>query len=383
MKPSHDLPGTGRATLKDPEFPGLELRGNLKGASWTLRHRVEGKRIRDPLGRWPGLTVNAARKAAHAKLASVAVTKAAGEDVLAQRAERKRLKQAKTFNETLTEYVQQRRDLRTIDHAEKVIRNVFASQLGEKLPNLSKSKLLACTDKHRQTSASVADLSIRYLRPFLKWAYERGHVSADLLTLRVGQTRKRDRYLSKMELGALLGTLGSQSEHVGSAAVMMMIATAQRRNEVAGMKWSEVHEDLWIIPAERTKTGKDYAVPLNDTALQTLEIRRVSNTCSDLVFVGATGITPFSGWSSFKSKLDQESSLSDWTFHDLRRTFATLSADAGVDAIIVDRCLNHVGATTLGDVARRYQHSSMLDQKKEAFSTWDGILKSARLDGTI
>lgn len=377
MHPKTDLPPIGRATLKDPEIPGLELRGNSKSATWTLRHRVDGKRIRDTIGRWPGLTTVAARKAAHAKLASVAVTKASGGDVLAQRAERQKVKKARSFDEALLTYVSQRSDLRTIGHADRVIRNVYSRLLQEKLPSLTKAKLLACTDKQRESAPSVADLSIRYLRPFLKWAYDRGEVGPDLLTLHVGQTAKRDRYLNKKELGAVLRAAQSHGTHVAAAATIMMIATAQRRNEVAGMKWSEINGDLWTIPGERTKTGKDYAVPLNHIAQKVLDEASKMRGETDLVFAGRTGVTPFNGWSRYKRKLDTDSGISNWTFHDLRRTFATLCADEGIDAVIVDRCLNHVGAATLNDVARRYQYSSMIDQKRAAMKRWSEIVTNA------
>ncbi|WP_412563269.1 tyrosine-type recombinase/integrase [Thalassobius sp. MITS945101] len=374
MHPKTDLPPIGRATLKDPEIPGLELRGNSKSATWTLRHRVDGHRIRDTIGRWPGLSAVAARKAAYAKIASVAITKASGGDVLAQRAERQKFKKARSFDEALKIYSAQRSDLRTIDHAERVIRNVFACLLQEKLPALTKAKLLACNDKHRESAPSVADLSIRYLRPFLKWAYDRGEVSPDLLTLRVGQTAKRDRYLSKQELAAILRAVQSQGTHVAAAATKMMVASAQRRNEVAGMKWSEVEGNLWTIPGERTKTGNDYFVPLNQMALEVLKEVETKKAETDLVFAGRTGVTPFGGWSKYKAKLDEKSGVSDWTFHDIRRTFATLCADEGVDAVIIDRCLNHVGATSLNDVARRYQHSSMIEQKRLVMDQWSEIL---------
>ena len=376
MKPKSNLPETGRATLKDTVVPGLELRGNQKGATWTLRHRVGGKRIRDTIGRWPGLAAPAAREAARVKLSSVAVTRAAGGDVLAQRAERHRLKNARSFGDALSVYVAHRSELRTIGHADKLLRDVFRDLLAEKLPAVSKPDILACVDARRKTAPAVADLSLRYVRPFFKWAYDRGEISADLLTLRVGQTAKRDRFLTREELGKVWLALEHHANHVAAQAVKMMVATAQRRDEVAGMRWSEIEGDLWIIPGERTKTGKDYLVPLNSEALFVLDRARERDCGSDLVFVGATGKTPFSGWSRFKTKLDNVSGVSGWTFHDFRRTFATLSADSGIDPIIADRCLNHVGASTLNDVARRYQHSTMLDQKRDSFERWATIVRT-------
>ena len=70
----------------------------------------------------------------------------------------------------------------------------------------------------------------------------------------------------------------------------LLLLTAQRENEVAGMRWVELdlHKGIWTIPASRTKNGKPHIVHLGHLALEILgTIERVPGT--ELVF-SATGM---------------------------------------------------------------------------------------------
>jgi integrase len=47
----------------------------------------------------------------------------------------------------------------------------------------------------------------------------------------------------------------------------MLILTAQRREEVGGMRRSEIRDDVWSLAAERMKGGVGHDVPLGESAL--------------------------------------------------------------------------------------------------------------------
>jgi integrase len=144
---------------------------------------------------------------------------------------------------------------------------------------------------------------------------------------------KRDRVLSDEEAAAIWQAAG-ETTHPFGAIVRLLMLTGQRRDEVAGMTWAELSEDLatWTIPATRTKNGTPHLVPLSQRArelLHTLPSDRPGDVQGAhqggklaLVFPGERG-TPFSGWSKAKSALDTASGVSRWWLHDLRRTLAT------------------------------------------------------------
>ena len=97
----------------------------------------------------------------------------------------------------------------------------------------------------------------------------------------------------------------------------------------------------------------------------------------DLVF-SMTGVTPVSGFSKAKTRLDALSGISNWRLHDLRRTAVTAMADLGVDATVADRVLNDVGAGTMGTVKRVYERSELLDHRRARSREWsEYVIKAA------
>src|SRR5262249_53711382 len=65
----------------------------------------------------------------------------------------------------------------------------------------------------------------------------------------------------------------------------MLLLTAQRRDEVGGMRWSELdlEKRKWTIPRERAKNGKAHTVHLSDLAIEIIEqLPRIGD--SDFVF---------------------------------------------------------------------------------------------------
>jgi integrase len=151
----------------------------------------------------------------------------------------------------------------------------------------------------------------------------------------------------------------------------LAILTAQRRDEIAGMRWSEIDLDgpTWILPGVRTKTGKPHIVHLSRPALAILAELYKSRGTTDWVFT-TTGRSAISGFSRAKARLDELSGVSDWRLHDARRTFASHAVDMGIDATVADRVLNHVAAGSLSTVQRVYQRSEMLNQRRDALEAW-------------
>ena len=79
-----------------------------------------------------------------------------------------------------------------------------------------------------------------------------------------------------------------QSGSICPSAIEFLILTACRASEVVGMKWSEVDlvNQLWTIPAERTKTNQEHRVPLSDRAMELLQPAHMRRLRSDYVWPG-------------------------------------------------------------------------------------------------
>lgn len=372
------LPESGRGTWRDPGTSGLELVGRKDQARWYVRHRVGGKRIRDKIeGLWPVIGLGAARKAAKHIVERAATTNAAGGDYARNRAdariERARLRSAPTIAEVLDTYA--RKSLsgqRTGAEAERILRGIVDPLLARKAHEVSVGDIRKQVEAKRETAPAAADAAMRRLKPFWRWLAERGHAEHILGDVRVDQTNVRERVLTKAELGRVVNTLTSYGDTAGALCAQAIVLTAQRRQEVQNMRTSELHlgEREWHIPSARAKNARAHIVHLSDAAVKLVERAMVLSGGHNLVFLGQTGSTAFNGWGKLKARVDRDSGVSDWRWHDLRRCFASGCVDAGVNAQVADRVLNHIGAGTSSTVARIYQRSEMSDQRRAAMDAW-------------
>jgi integrase len=156
--------------------------------------------------------------------------------------------------------------------------------------------------------------------------------------------------------------------------------TGARRGEVAGMRWDEVDLEArtWTIPKERSKNGVAHEVPLSDAAVGILE--RLPRFDAPAAFVfGANGMTPPSGFSRAKAKIDAAilakasaagvEAPKPWVLHDLRRSAASGMAGMGIAPHVVEAVLNHRSGTIKG-VAAVYNRYSYQTEKRAALDAW-------------
>ena len=176
--------------------------------------------------------------------------------------------------------------------------------------------------------------------------------------------RARKRVLSDGEIRAIWPILDQPGAFNG--IIKTLLLTGQRRGEVTFMRRSEIGGDIWMIPAERTKTGEDYVVPLTAEARAVIDAQpQIDN--SHFVFT-TNGRTPFSGFSKAKRELNEkmveamEGAVPNWQLHDLRRTAKTLMQRAGVEPHISERVWGHV----IPGVEGVYDQYGYVPQKRDA-----------------
>jgi integrase len=161
------------------------------------------------------------------------------------------------------------------------------------------------------------------------------------------------------------------------AAFRLLLATGQRRNEVAEMTRDELGEDMWSLPGSRTKNGRPHQVPLSPLARDL-----IASMPDDGSFVfTTTGTSAISGWSKAKARLDQEMlrlarqergarfAIPPWRVHDLRRTAVTGMVELGIPPHVVELVVNHVSGTRAG-VAGVYNKAELIHERRGALERW-------------
>ena len=104
------------------------------------------------------------------------------------------------------------------------------------------------------------------------------------------------------------------------------------------------------------------SVPINDVLTATLKAVKMEVSTSDAVFRTPQG-RPYRNFRTAFAHAVQRVGLEDFTFHDLRHTFASRLVMAGVDLPTVKELLGHKGSA----MTLRYTHLST-DHKQRAVS---------------
>ena len=211
------------------------------------------------------------------------------------------------------------------------------------------------------------------------------------------------RFLSRFELAVIWNSLSNdeiltKSKVSPSLAISLklLLCTAARRSEVAGMEWNEIDyvNQTWIIPSDRTKNGRSHVIPLSETIMDILAtVKSVSRKPnSRFLFPGRRGEAatlgrghirgdaPTRACSRLCEVLMAESDIEKFSPHDLRRSCATYMArDLKVDRFTISQILNHTSDKGGGGAATGiYARYDYLDEKKQAICAWtDYILKNS------
>jgi integrase len=221
----------------------------------------------------------------------------------------------------------------------------------------------------KENGAMAANRARSALSAMYAWAIGEGLAETNpVIGTNVNAETARERVLTDVELAAIWK---AAADNDYGRIIKLLMLTAQRRNEIGGLRWSELDTDAKLItlPSTRTKNGIEHRVPLSAAAMAVLE---ACNRHRDLLF--GFGPNGFGGWSRHKLPLDAACGVKDWTLHDLRRTAATRMADLGVQPHVIEAVLNHVSGHKAG-VAGTYNRSTYANEKRAALDAWANHLR--------
>jgi integrase len=213
------------------------------------------------------------------------------------------------------------------------------------------------------------------LSSFFSWAISEGLTEQNPVTgTKRTEEQSRERVLSHDELRIIWNAL--EDDHFG-AIIKLLALTGQRAAEIAGLRRSELQDDAFTLPPERTKNAIEHTVPLSEPALAILaaqpQRQGSDGNVRDFIFGYADG--PFSGWTGSRKLLNDRiekkhgKALPHWTPHDLRRSFATHASKLGIQPHVIEAILNHVSGFRAG-VAGIYNRNPYDAEKRTALATW-------------
>ena len=228
----------------------------------------------------------------------------------------------------------------------------------------------------RHLSPSQREHAMRIGRTFFTWCVRHSLLDQspmqNMPPVQIGKPRTR--VLSEDELRAVWTTARSLATSF-HAIVALLVLTGQRRGEIAALQWGWIGEDTITFPAEAAKNGREHVIPLGQSALHILDGMSKFHE-NHYVFPASRQrtehTTTINGWSKAKAAFDMECGVTDWTLHDLRRTFATNLQRLGVRLEVTEALLNHVSGTRAGIVGVYQQHRYEAEMREAvlAFERW-------------
>lgn len=255
--------------------------------------------------------------------------------------------------------------------AVRAIKHALAKQLKRPAMRLTKAEAVAVLDDLLKAgSVAMAGRTLAYARACYAWAEKRGKVAGNPFEgIPIGAgVEARERAMTPEETGRVWNAAAALGEPWGPLFRVLLLTLA-RRDEVAGMRWSELSADLatWTIPGARMKRGQAHVVALPEAARDALRsVKR--NKGQDLVF-STTGKTPVSGFTKAKATLDKAAKVKDWRLHDIRRTGVSALAKMGFNPVVADLLLAHK-PSSLSTVAQVYQRHDHAAERAAALKAW-------------
>lgn len=199
-----------------------------------------------------------------------------------------------------------------------------------------------------------------YVRIFIRWAYRKHYLDKNPLDRMQTPhgSKSRERTLTDNELHRVWHAC---PDDPFGRIVKLLILCGQRTGETSHILPAMISGDLITLPGSLTKNGREHTFPFPKMAKPFL--RHLS----------------YNGFSKAKARLDKLSGVTDWTLHDLRRTFRTKLASLGISREVAERYINHISGVQAG-VTGTYDRYNYLPEMREAVAKWEKYLESVLED---
>lgn len=370
----------------------------LPSASWVFRYMLDGKARSMGLGSYPAVGLAKARQRA----AAAREARANGDDPLDQRdAERAAKRQAKamamTFKEAAEAYIESKRDgwkvgknadLWTASLTAYVFPIIGASSVQDvdnaAVLGVLQQEVTKGEGKPERLWSAIPTTASKLrgrMEAILSWAAAGGRrtgenpASWDILKHQLpaksALPRGKVKHHPALAIDAMPHFMARLrvAEGMGARALEFVILTAARSGEVRGAKWGEIDlvAEVWTVPAERMKAGREHRVPLSKAALALLE-QLSPGEAGDLVFPAVRG-GPLSDMtlSAVLRRMMVEA-----VPHGFRSTFRDWGGErTNFPSEMLELALAH----NVGDETERaYRRGTMFEKRLALMNAWAGFI---------
>jgi integrase len=348
-------PPRGNKVTYDNAVSGFGIRitaGDARAFVLNYRRKIDGRERRITIGGYPDWGTTAARE--EAKRLKRLID--GGADPVGEQEENRA---AATVSDLCArferDYVPRKRP-----STQRVYRQQIAADI---LPALGRMKVAAVSPAdtdgfHHRLSARAPTHANRTLAVLskmfslaIRWGWRNDNPCRGIER---NQEHKRVRYLTGAELARLSKALDELPDVGAANAVRLLLLTGARRGELLAAKWADIDLDagVWSKPAGTTKQAALHRVPLSEAACRLLtEMRAHAEDDAEWIFPARGGGHRGhidAAWGALRKAVG----IPDARLHDLRHTYASALASAGLSLPIIGSLLGHSTPVT----THRYAH---------------------------
>jgi integrase len=378
------VPRAGFKIIWDSACTGLGLKLTAKGRRlFVLQTVYPGHTVQSvrTLGTYPELALAEARAKAQEwyGLAKRGIDPAVEEAKASERARRAAmLSEQRSFGAVAEAYIE--RELPRQRRGERVRKQIEKELLpywgGKPINEIDRLDVVALLDRIMARPArAYAHNVLQAIRGVFNWAIARGVYGLETSpcdrlkpSQLIGPKQFRIRVVTDSELAALWLACGELGYPYGPL-IRMLALTGCRTSEVVNARWSEVdmRNRVWVIPAARYKSNAQHAVPLCDDLIALLE-SLPRGAGGDFLFSSKrnAGSRPLNGLGKIKIELDKMMGVSDWVYHDIRRSVRTRLSELRVAEHVAELAIGH----SRKGLARVYDQHRFADEIREALDAW-------------
>lgn len=375
-------PASGNRITYDTDVRGFGCRVTAGGArAFILNYRTRtGRERRYTIGEFPAWKTSAAR----AEAAEWKKRIRSGEDPLAVIEDDRAAKTvADLCNRFKAEHLPKKRPATQRDYQSLIEREILPTLKHMKVSEVKFSDVDAIhrriTKRGRLHHANhaVAVMS-KMFSLAIKWGWRMDNPAKGIER---NQEQKRNRYLSAEELVRLTAALAEHEDQQAANIIRLLLLTGARRGEVQAARWDQfdLASGTWTKPGSTSKQKTEHRVPLSGPARQLLsQLREFAAAEIEHLFPGRYGeghrVEIKQNWAALCS----ESKITGARIHDLRHTYASLLAIAGLSLPIIGALLGHTQPATTA----RYAHL-LDDPLKQATERVGAILSGKSAAETV
>jgi len=346
--------GKNLHVLWDSVISGFGIRVYPSGKkSWLIKYRIAGRQRIMNLGNYPPMTIDEARKRAHAALVSIEN----GVDPLETKQTQAQVPSLKEFSKI---YIERHAKVhkRSWDEDQRRLDQHILPTLGSRrIDMINRSHIADLHNKIGRQAPYEANrvkalVSVMFERA-IEWGLLPENSANPASRIKNHPEQKRDRFVTETELPKLVKAIDVEPNPFIKAALWCYLLLGVRKMELLQLKWEYVDMEAAEIrlPESVTKQKRVVFVPLSSPSLIIISsLPRYED--NPFVFPGKRKGQHLINIDKNWRRIRKEAGLEDVRLHDLRRTVGSWLAKEGVPLLAIGKALNHSQITTTMRYAR-------------------------------